>query len=150
MADQAADAVVVTPDMILKLADALRESARNTLVPRPELLSINSISPGMFPDGEDLKKLIGGGRDGRVQEISDNLGHVHAQLDKMADRLVDLTKKYASTDELNANLAQELQSIVGATSFGPVASMDPAATPGTGSYRPPSDSNPTGTQNSAQ
>ncbi|MGW4757715.1 hypothetical protein [Streptomyces chartreusis] len=116
MAEQAADAVVVTPDMILKFAAQLRDSAAPLQDVDHALASINGISPGNFPDGNDLQTLIGSGREGRVKLASDNSLLIQKQLERLANKLEQIARKYTNTDELNKNLVKELGPLLGSLS----------------------------------
>nr|WP_144298797.1 hypothetical protein [Streptomyces sp. TLI_235] len=110
--------VVVTPDMILRFAKQLRDCAGPLHNVEHGLAGVNSTRPGAFQDGDDLKKHIGSGRDGRVKDVVSNVHRVREQLDKVATKLTELAHKYSTTEELNKHLVQDLTPIIGSFSSG--------------------------------
>ncbi|MFD9123290.1 hypothetical protein [Kitasatospora sp. NPDC059571] len=108
--------VVVTPHMLLKLAKQLRDSADPLHGVETALAAVNLTRPGAFQDGDDLKKHIGSGRDGRVKDVIGNVHQVRSQLDKVATKLTEIAHKYSSTQELNEHLVEELTPIIGSVS----------------------------------
>ncbi|MEV8100318.1 hypothetical protein [Kitasatospora sp. NPDC085879] len=137
---------MVTPDMILRFAKQLRDSARP--LHATELERVNPTRPGAFQDGDDLKKHIGSGRDGRVKDVIGNVHQVRDQLDKVATKLTELAHKYSSVDELNKHLVQELTPIIGNASLGPSFGASSSASGG-GSGNGPSGGNPGGDSSGA-
>ncbi|MFF7415485.1 WXG100 family type VII secretion target [Streptomyces lydicus] len=107
------DSVKVTPDMITKFAGMLREAASPLSESENNLAAVNGVRAGWFPDGEDIRKFIGSGRDGRVRDIMQNAATVRDQLRTVADKLDEVAHRYQSTEELNQHLVEDLAPILG-------------------------------------
>ncbi|MFE3112041.1 hypothetical protein [Kitasatospora indigofera] len=103
-----ADAVLVTPDVIVKLAGLLRETTAPMDRAESALASLNGVRPGEFPDGDELRKFVGSGRDGRIRNIMENNARVREQLQKVAAKLEEMARRYTSADELNKHFLEEM------------------------------------------
>jgi hypothetical protein len=110
------DAVTVTPDMITKFAQLIRDAVGPLSDSEAQLATLDSVQAGWFPDGEDIRKFIGSGRDGRVRDIMENAGTMRDQLNKVADKLDEVAHRYHSSEELNQHLVSDLAPVLG--SFG--------------------------------
>ncbi|MET9618819.1 hypothetical protein [Kitasatospora indigofera] len=112
-AQPSAGAVSVTPDVIVKIAGLLREATKPMDRAEPLLASVTDLRPGEFPDGDDLRKFVGSGRDGRIRNIMENNARVRDQLQKVADKLEEVARRYTSADELNKHFLEEMAPLFG-------------------------------------
>ncbi len=114
-AQPSADAVSVTPDVIVKIAGLLREATKPMDRAEPLLASVTDLRPGEFPDGDDLRKFVGSGRDGRIRNIMENNARVRDQLQKVAGKLEEVARRYTSADELNKHFLEEMAPLFGSS-----------------------------------
>ncbi|WP_399083009.1 hypothetical protein ACGH2B_01905 [Streptomyces sp. BBFR2] len=124
--------VKVTPDMIRKFAGLLREAAAPLEESESQLAAVNGLHAGWFPDGEDLRKFVGSGRDGRINELMQSAVTVRDQLRRLADKLDDVSRRYRTSEELNAHLVTDLAPVVGSFTSALSQAKDAGAPDATG------------------
>jgi hypothetical protein len=121
--------VVVTPDMVVKFAGLLREAADPMDRAEGSLASASGVLPGLFPDGDDLRKFVGSGREGRVRAIMENNNLIRDQLRKTATKLEEVARRYTNADDLNQHLVEEMTPILGSFQNNVFGNTAPAAQP---------------------
>jgi hypothetical protein len=99
--------------MIAKFAALLREAADPMDRAERSLAAVGGVQSGAFPDGEDLRKFVGSGREGRIRAIMENTNRIRDQLRKTAAKLEDIARRYTNADELNQHLVEEMTPILG-------------------------------------
>ncbi|MFI0444811.1 hypothetical protein [Actinomadura sp. 6N118] len=106
------DEILVTPEALSQFAKVLRGIEPDLTTAHGYMNKIDVLA-GNFKDATALRDLIGFGEKGRAIVYSQHLADLKLAVGRFAEELETMVKNYTTTEELNKNLADKVDELVG-------------------------------------